>query len=72
MATPTKVVAQRIKQSRISKDLSQAGLAESAGIDRKTINRIENNHYSPNLDTFFRICIALEVLPSEFIKGIKV
>ena len=72
MTKATKVIAQRIKELRIDNGLSQAALAESAGIDRKTINRIEKNHFSPNLDTFFRICVALNVQPNEFIKGIKV
>ena len=72
MTKATKVISQRIKELRISNGLSQAALAESAGIDRKTINRIERNHFSPSLDTFFRICVALNVQPNTFVKGIKV
>ena len=72
MTKATKAISQQIKELRISNGLSQAALAESAGIDRKTINRIERNHFSPSLDTLFRICVALNVQPNTFIKEIKV
>lgn len=65
-------VARRMKSFREQAELSQGALASLAGIDRKTINRIENGHFSPNLDTFFRICYALQVKPSAFVDGIKV
>ena len=43
-------------------------LAQKSGIDRKTINRIENLLFSPSMDTFFRICGALGVKPNDVIK----
>jgi len=58
-------------QLRIDKGLSQDNLAKAAGIDRKTVNRIENGHFSPSLDTFFRLCIALDVRPADLMKGIS-
>jgi transcriptional regulator with XRE-family HTH domain len=72
MTKATQVIARRIKELRIGNGLSQAALADSAGVDRKTINRIERNHFSPSLDTFFRICVALNVEPNTIIKGVKV
>jgi transcriptional regulator with XRE-family HTH domain len=36
-------------------------LAELAGMDRQAINRIEQAHTSPRLDTMFRIADALGV-----------
>jgi len=45
--------------------MSQGMLATKAGIDRKTVNRIENNHYSPSLETYFSICAALRVDVAE-------
>lgn len=65
-------VAARLKQLRIDAELTQETLAKAAGIDRKTINRIENGHFSPHLDTFFRICYALNVRPVDIVGGIKV
>lgn len=64
-------VRSRMTQLRIDAGLSQEALAKAAGIDRKTVNRIENGHFSPNLDTFFRLCVALNVRPSEIMKGLK-
>lgn len=65
-------VASRIQKLREDNGLSQGQLADSAGIDRKTINRIENGHFSPSLDTFFRICYALDTRPEKLVTGIKV
>jgi putative transcriptional regulator len=65
-------VASRVKGLRETNGLSQGQLAKNAGIDRKTINRIENGHFSPSLDTFFRICYALDTRPEKLVTGIKV
>jgi putative transcriptional regulator len=45
---------------RAERDFSQARLAELAGVDRKTINRIENGHFSPSLDTLTRLSVVLK------------
>ena len=63
-------VARRMKVARQKRKLSQQALAELAGVDRKTINRIENNHFSPNVETLVRVCSALDVKVSAFLKGI--
>ncbi|MHB1130189.1 MAG: helix-turn-helix domain-containing protein [Ilumatobacteraceae bacterium] len=62
-------VAEKLYELRQDNDFSQARLAEIAGVDRKTINRIENGHFSPALDTIVRLCVALGVDPAEFLKG---
>jgi DNA-binding XRE family transcriptional regulator len=36
-------------------------VAQAARIDRKTVNRIENEHFSPSMETFVRLCAVLEV-----------
>jgi putative transcriptional regulator len=61
--TSSEVVSARIKVERNSKGLSQAKLAEMAGIDRKTVNRIENGHFSPTLETLIALGDALGVSP---------
>ena len=61
----------KLRDARIAMDLSQDSLAQEAGLERKTINRIENGHFSPSVDSLFRLCKALEVTPSELFKGIK-
>jgi len=61
-------VAKKLYEFRQDNGFSQAQLAEIAGVDRKTINRIENGHFSPALDTIVRLCVALGVAPSEFLR----
>lgn len=65
-----KLVADRLRKFRESAELTQGQTAEMAGIDRKTVNRIENEHFSPNLDTLLRLCDVLGVKASELLKGI--
>ena len=65
-----KLVADRLRKFRESAELTQGETAEMAGIDRKTVNRIENEHFSPNLDTLLRLCDVLGVKASELLKGI--
>jgi putative transcriptional regulator len=62
-------VQSKFKTARLSLDLSQQAVADKAGIDRKTINRIENGHFSPNLDTFFRVCKVLKLKPQDVVKA---
>jgi len=61
-------LADRLLALRSKHDLSQARLAELAGVDRKTINRIENGHFSPALDTLVRLSSALSVTPASLLK----
>ena len=66
---PTKSQVNKIKQTlaqviydrRTYLNVTQESLANNIGIDRKTINRIENGHFSPNLDTLVRIFTALDI-----------
>ena len=62
------VLAERLFDLRSANELSQAFLAELAGVDRKTINRIENGHFSPALDTIVRLSVALGIAPSDLLK----
>lgn len=62
-----KQLASRLVEARIKKSLSQEALAKKAGVDRKTVNRIENGHFSPSMDTFFRLCNAMSLNPSKII-----
>ena len=62
------VLAERLYNLRSAKDFSQAYLAELAGVDRKTINRIENGHFSPALDTIVRLSVALGIASSDMLK----
>jgi putative transcriptional regulator len=63
-------IAERLKDLRLDLGLTQDQLAQYAGIDRKTVNRIENEHFSPSIDTLFRLATVFGVHPSEILKGI--
>lgn len=54
-------VSEKLVELRESHGLTQLQLSELAGIDRKTINRIENGHFSPSIDTLTRLALALQV-----------
>jgi transcriptional regulator with XRE-family HTH domain len=62
-------VAERLVELRTHHGLSQARLAELAGVDRKTINRIENGHFSPSLDTLTRLSVVLKCRLADFLKS---
>lgn len=61
--TSPQIISERLKEERNIKGLSQARLAEIAGVDRKTVNRIENGHYSPTLETLLALGTALGLPP---------
>lgn len=65
-------LATRLLGLRKAKGLTQDGLAEAASLDRKTVNRIENEHFSPSIETLLRVCEALNTTPSKVLKGITV
>ena len=44
---------------------TQEKLAEACGLDRKTINRIENGRHSPSLDRVLVLAYALGSDPGE-------
>jgi transcriptional regulator with XRE-family HTH domain len=54
------LLSEWIRETRTNQNLSQEGLAEIAGVDRKTINRIENGHFSPSIETLVRISLSLD------------
>ena len=62
-----KIVAKELRKLRIKSDLSQDELATRAGIDRKTINLIENGHFSPTLDTITRLSVVLKITPGTLL-----
>jgi len=65
------LLAARVLDLRTKQRLSQQALADHAGIDRKTVNRIENGHFSPSVETLLRICHVVKASPSQMLKGIK-
>ena len=62
-------VADRLVALRAERGFSQAHLAELAGVDRKTINRIENGHFSPSLDTLTRLSVVLKCRLADLVEA---
>jgi transcriptional regulator with XRE-family HTH domain len=60
-AAALKQFGNRIRARRMERGLTQLELAESAGVDRKTISRIENSRFSPSLINIYAIADALNV-----------
>ena len=68
-STSAQTVADRLMVLRAEQGLSQARLAELAGVDRKTINRIENGHFSPSLDTLTRLSVVLKCRLADLVEA---
>jgi transcriptional regulator with XRE-family HTH domain len=65
-----KFVGANLREMRVKSNLTQTALAQMCDIDRKTINRIENGHFSPSVDTLVRIAKACATTPATVLKGI--
>lgn len=50
-----------VAECRDAAHLSQEGLAEEAGLDRKFISSVENGHQPPGLNAIIKIAIATRV-----------
>jgi transcriptional regulator with XRE-family HTH domain len=54
-------VGVRVRDLRLARDLSQERLGQLAGLDRKTIYRIELAQYGTSIDHLALVAYALEV-----------
>jgi putative transcriptional regulator len=50
---------EKMKQSRLERQLSQAELARRVRVSRQTVNMIESGDYNPTLALCIRICREL-------------
>ena len=63
----TKIVGEKIKSLRETKEISIAELAERTGLAEEQINRIENNVDIPSLAPLIKIARALGVRLGTFL-----
>lgn len=61
-------IGDNIRASRLRSNLTQEALAERAGLDRQAVNRVEQGHQSPLLDTLLLIADALDVPLAELVR----
>lgn len=50
----------RLKEARLAAELTQAGLADKAGVSRKTINTVENGVFVPSTVLALELARALD------------
>jgi transcriptional regulator with XRE-family HTH domain len=60
-------LAENVRRVRLSLGWTQDELAQQAGVDRKSINRLENAAYSPSVDRLFLVADALGVSGSALL-----
>ena len=65
-----KEIADRIREARIEKGMTQDDLAKALGLkSRSSINKMERNAYEVGLDRLKQIASALDVDPNYLILG---
>lgn len=67
--TSKELIANRIRQARYEKDISQYRLSQITGIGQSTISEIEAGLWWPMPKTLSRIGEALEVDPAKLLYG---
>lgn len=63
--TRRRAIGDNVRAVRTARGLSQEKLGELTGLDRKTVNRIEQGTHSTLLDHLLLIAHALDVPPAE-------
>jgi transcriptional regulator with XRE-family HTH domain len=61
MAPTPKQMGKRLRQLRTEKEMSQAALAQRAGLTREYVNRLEAGQQDPSLTTISALAKALGV-----------
>ncbi len=66
-----KIIGNVIRNIRLKRGLSQEVLSGLAGIARTHLTMIENGTKQANLETIWKISLALNITPSELIRLIE-
>ena len=62
-------VGEQLKKLRTLRALTQAEVAERAGVTTATVARVERNEIEPRMTTLRKLAAALEVDPGELVRG---
>lgn len=62
-------IGTRIRNARLQANLTQEGLAELVGVERRAIVRLELGIVSPRLDRILHIAHALDVPAADLMPG---
>ena len=52
----------RLTAARLDQNLTQAALAEQAGVSKRTVERLESGEVAAQLSAFIRVCRALGLM----------
>lgn len=63
---PEEALGEVLRAVRRRKGLSQEALAHAAEIERNYVSLVELGKHSPSVRILFKLCIVLELRPSEF------
>lgn len=66
--TRRQAIGDNIRAARTAQRLSQEKLAELAGLDRKTVNRVEQATYATSIDHLLLIADALGVPLADLVR----
>jgi len=55
-------LGERLSGARLERNLTQAALAEQAGVSKRTVERLESGEVATQLSGFARVCRALGLL----------
>lgn len=55
-------LGQRLAEARLERNMTQAALAEEAGVAKRTVERLESGETATQLSGFVRVCRALGLL----------
>jgi transcriptional regulator with XRE-family HTH domain len=68
---PDQALGQALRSLRTRRKWSQTELALRADVDRSYLSLIELGKNSPSVRLLFKLCDALDVAPSEFMKDVE-
>ncbi|MGW0495028.1 helix-turn-helix domain-containing protein [Streptomyces sp. NPDC003007] len=68
VTTRRRQIGDKVRAVRTQRRLTQEKLGELSGLDRKTINRIEQGTHGTNIDHLLLVAAALDTPLSELVK----
>ena len=66
-----KAIGERIREIRLSKEMSQQELASTCDFEKANMARIEAGRTNITIWTLFKICSALEETMEDFFDGVN-
>lgn len=67
----SETIGRVIQRQRENKHMSQEVVSGLAGIGRTHLSAVERGERKPTMETFFKICLAMQVRPSKLLAEIE-